>query len=152
VLRGVVETIVPTAAAQQLKLDVEPIPPLKIRADPRRLEQVFLNLLGNAVKFTPQGGRIGIAVHERPGSVEVRVSDTGEGIEPSFLPHMFDAFRQADTPRRAQGVGLGLAIARELVEAHKGQIAAESDGMGRGSTFVVTLPTAEPAMPAETVH
>jgi len=84
----------------------------------------------------------------------VRVTDTGEGIDPAFLPHMFDAFRQADraTGRRHGGVGLGLSIARELAEAHKGSIAAESAGEGHGATFIVTLPMAGSPAAAATVH
>ncbi len=147
-LRGVVESIVPVAAGSSLQLDVEPIPPLKVRGDARRLEQVFFNLLGNAVKFTPQGGRVTIGVRDLNGAVEVRVTDTGEGIDPAFLPHVFDAFRQADgeTARRHGGAGLGLSIARELIEAHKGSIMAESAGIGRGASFLVRLPTAGPGM------
>jgi signal transduction histidine kinase len=108
---------------------------------------VFLNLLGNALKFTPKGGRISIAARALDGSAEIRVSDTGAGIDPEFLPHVFERFRQADhtTARRYGGVGLGLSIARELVEAHKGCITAESGGAGQGSTFVVTLPSGQPA-------
>ncbi len=144
-LRGVVESIIPTAAASGLELDLAPMPPLRVNGDAQRLEQVFFNLLGNALKFTPQGGRISIVTRAGDGAVEVRVSDTGEGIEPSVLPHVFDRFRQADeaTARTHGGLGLGLSIAKELVEAHKGQIAAESAGKGQGSTFIVVLPLRE---------
>jgi signal transduction histidine kinase len=147
-LRGVVESIVPVAAGGNLQLDIETIPALKLRGDARRLEQVFFNLLGNAVKFTPEGGRVSLAVCDLNGAVEIRVTDTGEGIAPEFLPHVFDAFRQADgeTARRHGGVGLGLSIARELIEAHKGSITAESAGPGRGASFIVRLPTAGPGM------
>jgi len=143
-LHGVVDAIIPAAAAAGLELDVDAIPPVMLRGDPRRLEQVFFNLLGNALKFTSRGGRIGLRVNVFDDSAEVRVCDTGAGIDPGFLPYMFDRFRQGDsTPeRRYSGIGLGLAIAKELVEAHKGRIAAESPGVGRGSTFVVTLPIA----------
>lgn len=143
-LHGVVDSIIPAAAAAGLELDVDAIPPVMLRGDPRRLEQVFFNLLGNALKFTSRGGRIGLRVTVHDESAEVRVCDTGAGIDPAFLPHMFERFRQGDsTPeRRYGGIGLGLAIAKELVEAHKGRIAAESPGAGRGSTFVVTLPIA----------
>lgn len=143
-LHGVVDSIIPAAAAAGLELDVDAIPPLMLRGDPRRLEQVFFNLLGNALKFTSRGGRIGLSVTVLDDRAEVRVCDTGAGIDPAFLPHMFDRFRQGDsTPeRRYGGIGLGLAIAKELVEAHRGRIAAESPGAGRGSTFVVTLPIA----------
>jgi K+-sensing histidine kinase KdpD len=143
-LHGVVDSIIPTATAEGLELDVEAIPPVMLRGDARRLEQVFFNLLGNALKFTSRGGRVGLSVNVEAAQVQVRVCDTGAGIDPAFLPHMFDRFSQGDAigERRYGGVGLGLAIAKELVEAHKGRIAAESPGAGRGSTFVVTLPLA----------
>jgi signal transduction histidine kinase len=143
-LHGVVDSIIPSATAAGLELDVEAIPPVMLRGDARRLEQVFFNLLGNALKFTSRGGRVGLNVTVEPAEVQVRVCDTGAGIDPAFLPHMFDRFSQGDVTgeRRYGGVGLGLAIAKELVEAHKGRIGAESPGAGRGSTFVVTLPLA----------
>jgi signal transduction histidine kinase len=143
-LHGVVDSIIPSATAAGLELDIEAIPPVMLLGDARRLEQVFFNLLGNALKFTSRGGRVGLSVSVEHAQVQVRVCDTGAGIDPAFLPHMFDRFRQGDVTgeRRYGGVGLGLAIAKELVEAHKGRIAAESPGAGRGSTFVVTLPLA----------
>ena len=142
VLRGVVETLLPSAAATGVQLNVQPAPPLRLRGDARRLEQVFFNLLGNALKFTPRGGEVRLGVRALDRSVEIRVSDTGEGIDDAFLPHMFDAFRQADTTRSSRhgGVGLGLSIAKEIVEAHHGTIRAESGGPGTGATFIVTLP------------
>jgi hypothetical protein len=144
-LKGIVESIIPSAAGNGLELDLAPVPALKVHGDPRRLEQVFFNLLGNALKFTPRGGRISVGVRVVDGLAEIYVTDTGSGIEPAFLPHVFDRFRQADSARRrADGVGLGLSIAKELVEAHEGRITAESAGTGRGSTFVVTLPIASP--------
>jgi CheY-like chemotaxis protein len=105
---------------------------------------VFFNLIGNAVKFTDEGGRIDVSIRCENGAVEVRVADTGIGIEPEFLPHVFDRFRQADstTTRVHGGVGLGLSIARQLVEAHQGTITVESDGKNHGSTFTVRLPMA----------
>jgi len=141
-LRAVVESVVPVAAAARVALDVSPVPPIGLHGDARRLEQVFLNLLGNALKFTPEGGRVGVAVDVDEDEVHVRISDTGPGIDPQFLPHMFEAFRQGDSlsSHRYGGAGLGLSIAKELVEAHKGQIAADSPGIGRGATFTVTLP------------
>jgi signal transduction histidine kinase len=142
-LRSVVESSIPAAAAKGLSLEIAPVDRILIRGDARRLQQVFSNLLGNALKFTPAGGRIEVGVGRAPdrGVVEVRLTDTGEGIDPDFLPRMFDRFRQADgTPSRHGGAGLGLAIARELVEAHRGAITAESAGPGRGATFVVSLP------------
>jgi hypothetical protein len=115
--------------------------------DIRRLEQVFLNLLSNAVKFTPEGGRIDVRVGTSDRQVEVHVADTGIGIEPEFLAHVFDRFRQADsqTTRTHGGLGLGLSIARNLVDAHGGSISVDSEGRGCGSTFTVTLPLASTA-------
>jgi signal transduction histidine kinase len=144
-LRGVVESIIPSAVAAGIDLDLPAMPPLHVHGDAQRLEQVFFNLLGNALKFTPSGGRIAISTRTGDGVVEVRVSDTGAGIDPAILPHVFDRFRQADeaSARLHGGLGLGLSIAKELVEAHKGRIAAESAGKGQGSTFIVVLPLRE---------
>ena len=145
-LRDVAQSVIPVAASNGVDLEVSPVPAVRLCGDPRRLEQVFLNLLGNALKFTPQGGRVTIAVEGDDEEVQVRISDTGPGIDPEFLPHIFEAFRQAEgiAARRYGGAGLGLSIAKELVEAHKGQIAAESAGIGHGAAFTVTLPVAEP--------
>ncbi|HEX5474327.1 MAG TPA: ATP-binding protein [Vicinamibacterales bacterium] len=151
-LRGVVESMIPAASANGQNLVLAPVPLVWVTGDLRRLEQVFFNLLGNAVKFTPRGGRIAIDVEVRDGAVRVIVSDNGLGIEPQFLAHVFDRFRQADstTARTFGGLGLGLSIARQLVDAHKGTIAVESEGKGRGSTFIVTLPLSahQPEQPA----
>jgi signal transduction histidine kinase/DNA-binding NarL/FixJ family response regulator len=113
-----------------------------ITADPDRLQQVLWNILSNALKFTPAGGRIQVAVQQEGGMKEVRISDTGAGIKPEFLPHIFERFRQADgsTTRLHGGLGLGLAISRDLVELHGGTLRAESPGEGLGSTFVIQLP------------
>ena len=145
-LRDVIESIIPMAAAAEIDLEVSPVPPVRLHGDARRLEQVFLNLLGNALKFTPGGGRVAVKVAADADAVEVRITDTGPGIDPEFLPHIFEAFRQADavSARRYGGAGLGLSIAKELVDAHNGHIAAESAGIGRGATFIVTLPIAAP--------
>jgi two-component system CheB/CheR fusion protein len=112
---------------------------------PHRIEQVFVNLLGNAVKFTPPTGRITVQMAASETSIDVRVSDTGRGIDPAFLPHVFEQFRQADgtIARSAGGLGLGLFIARRLVDGHGGCIRAESEGEGRGATFTVSLPPAD---------
>jgi len=143
-LRGVVESLIPSAAARGINLDLEPIPGVQLRGDPRRLEQVFFNVLGNALKFSDSGGRVTIRATADEETVQVRITDTGAGIDPSFLPFVFERFRQGEraTSRQYGGVGLGLSIARELVEAHGGRIAAESEGQGRGATFVITLPLA----------
>jgi CheY-like chemotaxis protein len=106
------------------------------------LQQVVWNLLSNAVKFTDAGGRVVVSVRQVDSGVEIRVTDTGQGIKRDFLPFVFDRFRQADstTTRQHGGLGLGLAIARHLVEIHGGSIKAESDGDGRGASFSVRLP------------
>jgi signal transduction histidine kinase/ActR/RegA family two-component response regulator len=153
-LRGAVESMMPMAAAKGVELTFLPgesLPRLagprsdvRVVADPRRLEQVFLNLLSNAVKFTPADGRVGIEILPSNGFVDVRVTDTGVGIERAFLPYVFDRFRQGDTTttRTAGGLGLGLFIARHLMEAQRGSIRAESEGRGRGATFTVRLEAA----------
>jgi two-component system CheB/CheR fusion protein len=114
-----------------------------IPADPDRLRQIVWNLVKNAVEFTPEGGTIDVTVRATPGAVEIEVRDSGEGIAPDVLPHVFDRFRQGDssTTRRHGGLGLGLALVRDLVELHRGRVAAYSDGEGRGARFVVRLPT-----------
>jgi PAS domain S-box-containing protein len=117
-----------------------------VLADPDRLEQIVINLLGNAVKFTPRGGWVEIRLEEGEGEVRIQVRDGGEGIEPELLPHVFDFFWQADasTTRRQGGLGLGLAIVRQLVELHGGAISAASPGKGGGATFTVSLPLLRP--------
>lgn len=113
-----------------------------MKGDPDRLQQVVSNLVGNAVKFTPPGGRVTVVARQLGSTAEITVRDTGDGIPPDLLPHVFDWFRQGNSSktRRHSGLGLGLGIVRQLVELHGGTVRAESDGLGRGSTFVVTLP------------
>jgi len=144
-VRGAVETIMPLAETKGLHVDVSDVPDVLVVADPHRLEQVFVNLLGNAVKFTPAGGTITIDVTKSERSVDVRVQDTGRGIDAGFLPHVFERFRQADgtVTRTIGGLGLGLFIARRLVDAHGGHIQVESEGENRGATFTVSLPLAD---------
>jgi signal transduction histidine kinase len=149
-LRDVIESIVPVAAAGSVQLDVSPVPEVHLVGDPRRLEQVFLNLLANALKFTPESGRVTVTVDSANDQVKIRITDTGPGIDADFLPHIFEAYRQADgASDHYGGAGLGLSIAKELVEAHKGRIAAESPGIGRGASFVVTLPLSPVAQQTE---
>ncbi len=114
----------------------------EIRGDPARLQQVFFNLLTNATKFTPRGGIVQVTCQRAGSSVEITVSDTGMGIKPEFLPHVFERFRQQDgqTTRVHQGLGLGLAIVKHLVELHGGSVRAASAGDGKGATFTVLLP------------
>ena len=142
-----IETATPAAQAKQIALAVAmdaPGEPLMVVGDVSRLQQVLWNLLSNAVKFTPRGGRIDVRVTRDGLHGEVRVSDSGAGIDPEFLPYVFDRFRQADasTTRRHGGMGLGLSIVKQLVELHGGTIHAASEGPGRGATFVVSLPLA----------
>jgi signal transduction histidine kinase len=115
-----------------------------VLGDATRLQQVVWNLLSNAIKFTPKGGRVELGVGRDSEFIRIFVSDTGKGIEPEFLPHVFDRFYQADgsSTRRQGGLGLGLALVKSLVELHGGEIKAESEGNGRGSTFTVMLPLA----------
>jgi signal transduction histidine kinase len=110
-----------------------------ISADPERLLQIVVNLLGNAVKFTPRGGSVEVRVDRTDAGVVIEVKDDGVGIEASFLPHVFERFQQAEGPMR-QGLGLGLAIVRHLAELHGGRVDAGSEGLGHGATFTVTLP------------
>lgn len=112
---------------------------LSVRGDGARLKQVFWNLLSNAIKFTHAGGTVEVDLRARDGSAEVVVRDSGQGIDPKFLPHVFARFRQADasTTRKHGGLGIGLAIVASLVEAHDGTVRAESDGPGKGATFTV---------------
>lgn len=116
--------------------------PESMRADPTRLHQIVWNLVSNAIKFTPSGGRVDLKVYERGNECVIEVSDTGLGIEPEFLPYVFDRFRQEDssTSRRFGGLGLGLSIVRHLTEIHGGQVSATSPGKGQGSRFTVELP------------
>ena len=146
-IRGAVEAMMPLAAGKGVELCFQPQAGIAVTADPRRLEQIFLNLLTNAVKFTPSGGRIDVDARISGQSAEVRVIDTGAGIEPAFLPHVFERFRQADsaTTRMVGGLGLGLFISRQLVEAQGGRLEAESKGPGCGATFIVTMPAIETA-------
>jgi len=143
VVQEAIETIRPAADAKRIRLhsmiDPEVAP---ISGDPDRLRQIVWNLLSNAVKFTPKEGQVQIRLERVNSSVELTVSDTGVGIEAEFLPHIFDRFRQADSgiTREHPGLGLGLAIARDLVEMHGGSIYASSTGRGTGATFRVRLP------------
>jgi CheY-like chemotaxis protein len=112
-----------------------------VLADPTRLQQVLWNLLSNAVKFTPNGGRISVSAERVDQHIRIEVTDTGIGIDPAFLPHVFDRFRQADsaTTRRYGGLGLGLAIVHDLVRLHGGDVEVRSPGIGEGATFAVTF-------------
>jgi two-component system sensor histidine kinase VicK len=139
-----VEVVRPAAEAKGLTLVLHHLDsPVLLVADPDRLQQVFWNLLSNAVKFTPNGGRIEMTVTQRSGEVEVTISDTGIGIQPELMPHLFQRFRQGDSKptREYGGLGLGLALVRHYVELHGGTVTVASGGAGQGSTFRVTLPS-----------
>jgi len=138
-----VATVRPAADAKGVRIEVARDSNLvPVAGDPNRLQQVAWNLLSNAVKFTAAGGRVQVAVRRAGDHVELRVSDTGTGIAPDFLPHVFERFRQADASptRTVGGLGLGLAIVRHIVEMHGGTVEASSGGLGQGATFIVRLP------------
>jgi signal transduction histidine kinase/DNA-binding response OmpR family regulator len=139
---GAVEAVRPAAEAKGVTLEVDPVDGSTLEADPDRLQQVVWNLLSNAIKFTPRGGHVRLRVKRDPERMVVQVIDSGEGMDPRFLPMVFEPFRQADgsTTRRHGGLGLGLAIVRQLVQAHGGTARASSPGLGHGSTFEVELP------------
>ncbi len=153
VIEAALATVRPAAEAREIRLDVrldrEAGPAdagtagaQTVRADPGRLQQIVWNLLSNAIKFTDRGGRVEVRLRRRGSQVEIAVSDSGKGIDPDFLPHVFERFRQADSSitRRHGGLGLGLAIVRQLVELHGGTVRAESPGENLGATFTVSLP------------
>src|SRR5690606_6932395 len=118
--------------------------PVPLEADRARLQQVLLNLLSNAIKFTPSGGAINVNIEAREEHVELTVKDSGQGIPPEALPHIFDRFEQAGARQTPPcGLGLGLTIARHIIDAHRGSIGAHSEGDGKGATFVVRLSKAE---------
>jgi PAS domain S-box-containing protein len=141
-----VDTVRPTADAKELTLDVKVSPrdTARMYGDASRLQQVLWNLLTNAIKFTPRGGRVEVSLHRRGSMLEMCVCDSGEGISPEFLPFVFDRFRQADasTTRRHGGLGLGLSIVRQIAELHGGTVRVDSAGIGLGSTFTISLPVA----------
>jgi CheY-like chemotaxis protein/anti-sigma regulatory factor (Ser/Thr protein kinase) len=143
VVEAALDTVRPTADAKQVALAVRCDPgPTIVAGDADRLQQVLWNLLSNAIRYTPAGGRIDVELHRADGHAEIQVADTGVGIEPHFLPHVFERFRQADASasRTHGGLGLGLALVRHLVELHGGTVRAESEGDGRGAIFTVRLP------------
>jgi signal transduction histidine kinase len=149
-VESTVQTLRPTADAKTVCLSVESSSAGSlVNGDGRRLQQVLWNLVHNALKFTPRGGQVNVAVRtsEAEGAVRLVVADTGCGISPAFLPHVFERFRQEDpsSTRQSPGLGLGLSIARHLAELHGGTIRASSAGPGHGATFVLELPRALPS-------
>ena len=143
IIEAAVDSLRPVADAKAIELSVQGSGPLvPIRGDADRLQQVLWNLLSNAVKFTPSQGRIEVWTEQTDGDIVIAVRDTGIGLDPQFLPYVFDRFRQADqtVTRDHGGLGLGLAIVKHLVELHGGAVSVASEGIGRGSTFTVRLP------------
>jgi two-component system CheB/CheR fusion protein len=126
-----------------------PAEPVRLVADPARLAQVIGNLLGNAVKYTPPGGSIWLTAERIAGEVVIRVRDTGVGLAPELIPHVFDLFVQGDTSldRTRGGLGIGLTLVRRLVELHGGRVSVRSAGVGQGSEFIVRLPALPPQLP-----
>jgi len=143
VAQAALDAVRPLAAAKNVRLALDAVPVHRtVSGDAGRLQQVVWNLLANAIKFTPEGGRVDMFVESSNSHTEVRVVDTGQGISPDFLPHVFERFRQADdaTTQRHTGLGLGLSIVCQLVELHGGTVHAASEGVGCGATFTVRLP------------
>jgi len=151
-LQTTVDTLGPAATAKSIEVNLQLAPHVGcILADMNRLQQVFWNLLSNGIKFTPAGGSVKIDGEVVQNQLLIRVQDSGIGIEPDFLPHMFDYFRQADgsTTRSQGGLGLGLAITRRLIELHGGTIQVVSSGLNQGTTFTVMLPIREAEAPCQ---
>lgn len=146
IVRSAFDAVKPAADGKQLSIDLAiEEGALRMHGDSDRLLQAVGNLLTNAVKFTPAGGKIRVELRGAPSELTLRISDTGKGIAPQFLPHVFDRFRQEDdaATRRHSGLGLGLALVRHIVAAHGGAVSAESDGEGHGATFVLVVPRAD---------
>jgi signal transduction histidine kinase/CheY-like chemotaxis protein len=145
----------PTAAAKGITLHADYAPGAgQLRGDPDRLQQVVTNLLSNALKFTGAGGQISVILRNVGGFTELSVEDTGQGIAPELLPHVFDRFRQGDSSitRHAGGLGLGLALVREIVTLHGGTVSAHSAGVGRGARFVAAFPARQPWRSTEALN
>jgi signal transduction histidine kinase/ActR/RegA family two-component response regulator len=143
VIEAAISTVAPAAEARSIRIQSVLDPAARwVRGDAARIQQVVWNLLSNAIRFTPKGGRVQVGLARVNSHVEIVVSDTGQGISADFLPHVFDRFRQADssTMRQHGGLGLGLAIVRQLVQLHGGTVRADSPGEGLGATFTVNLP------------
>jgi signal transduction histidine kinase/ActR/RegA family two-component response regulator len=142
VIAAAIDTVRPAAEAKGVSVTSGVAADVLVNGDAHRLQQVVWNLLTNAVKFTPEGGAVSVAARAEGREALLEVRDTGQGIDPEFMPHLFERFKQADSSstRSHMGLGLGLAIVRHLVELHGGTIAAESRGAGKGSTFRVRLP------------
>jgi PAS domain S-box-containing protein len=147
VVEAAVTNARPDATERGIRLtsEIEPVENL-VAADATRLQQVIGNILSNAIKFTPPGRKIDLHLQRVKGKIRIAIRDEGEGIDPTFLPYVFERLRQGDGAAKRTGLGLGLAIARHIVDLHHGDITAQSDGVGKGSTFVVTLPVLSAAV------
>ncbi|MBW4561038.1 MAG: response regulator [Mojavia pulchra JT2-VF2] len=153
-IESALETVQLAAEAKSIQIYLHLNPAVgMVKGDSSRLQQIVWNLLSNAVKFTSSGGKVEVYLEQIDSEVQLRVSDTGKGISPQFLPHVFEYFRQADsgTTRSSGGLGLGLAIVRQLVELHGGRVCAESFGEGQGATFTVSLPVQQQSQELGTV-
>ncbi|MBM4442991.1 MAG: response regulator, partial [Candidatus Rokubacteria bacterium] len=149
VVEAALDAVRGAAEGKGVALDVSLDPSLgAVRCDPDRLQQVVWNLVSNAIKFTPAGGRVAVSARAVDGDAELVVSDTGKGIEVEFLPFVFDRFRQSELGKASGGLGLGLALVRHLVELHGGTVHVSSAGPGQGATFTVRLPRAGRELPA----
>jgi signal transduction histidine kinase len=141
VVRNAIEALESDISWREHRLCTDlPNAPVWLQADPNRLEQVFVNLLGNASRYTDPGGELRVEVRGQERQAIVHIQDNGAGIEPDTLPHIFELFKQGNDSRCSAGLGVGLAIVRSLVELHGGSVGAASGGAGRGSVFTVRLP------------
>lgn len=147
IINAAIDSVQPAATSKEIQIEVTLDPAIRhISGDASRLQQIVWNLLSNAIKFTPAKGRVDVSLKRKDSDVQITVSDNGQGIDPAFVPFIFDRFRQADssTTRNFGGLGLGLSIVRHLVELHGGTVEAHSDGEGKGATFTITLPNPAP--------
>jgi two-component system CheB/CheR fusion protein len=154
VAEGALEAVRTAAEAKEIRVElIKTRSPAFVRGDPDRLQQIIWNLVSNAVKFTPHGGHVQVSVERDESLWEIRVTDTGVGISPAFLPYVFERFRQADeSATRKSGLGLGLAIVRHLAELHGGEVGAASEGEGKGAVFTVHLPVPALVTPRDVVE
>jgi signal transduction histidine kinase len=152
--RQILDSFRPAAEAKEITMELESSEPeIVMKGDPTRLKQVVWNLISNALKFSDPGATVAVKVEQREARVKLSVHDTGRGIDPEFLPHVWERFRQADstTTRQFGGLGLGLSVVKHLVELHGGSVGVTSEGVGRGATFTVEFPV-QPADVAEPAH
>lgn len=143
IINAAIDSVQPAASSKEIEIEVTIDPLIRhVAADANRLQQIVWNLLSNAIKFTPAGGRVWVSLKRDGGEIKITVADNGKGIDPAFVPYIFERFRQEDasTTRTYGGLGLGLSIVRHLVELHGGTVSAHSDGEGTGAAFTISLP------------